>query len=113
MTPDVWCHPNTLMTATTLSDAKKECSDDPNCHMFYDRYGLGNTFKSCSETSNIEKSSSNSILYQYQGNKPSTKFHCFRDIFGRVLLLKKLSIFCSQRYSISPFMDLLAMKQSP
>ena len=47
---------------TTLSDAARECSDDPNCHMFYDSKGHGNSFRACGKTASIEKSSS-SILY--------------------------------------------------
>ena len=70
-----WCEPITLpMTATTLSDATKECSANPNCGMFYDRLGLGNDFKSCGEKAYILYSSANSILYQRQGNKRYTQF---------------------------------------
>ena len=70
-----WCEPIALpMTATTLSDATKECSANPNCGMFYDRLGLGNDFKSCGEKAYILYSSANSILYQRQGNKRYTQF---------------------------------------
>ena len=62
------------MTATTLSDAAKECSDNPNCHMFYDSQGHGNSFRACEKEGSIAASFSNSVLYQLQGNKPYIKF---------------------------------------
>ena len=60
------------MSSTALSDAGKECSDNPNCHMFFDNLGHGNDFRSCGKTASTYESSKNSILYQIQGNKPFT-----------------------------------------
>ena len=54
------------MTATTLSDAAKECSDT-NCRMFFDR-GNGKSFRACEATARIAEFS-HYILYQSQGNK--------------------------------------------
>ena len=68
-----WCEPNELMTATTVNDAEKECSGNPNCYMFSDRGGLENRFAFCEKTSSIYwQQSSSSILYQTStsGNKP-------------------------------------------
>jgi len=62
--PNHWCKPYQIMTATTLSDATKECSINARCYMFYDDYGTGNTFFSCGNTASIKKSTVGSILYQ-------------------------------------------------
>ena len=58
------------MTATTLSDAAKECSDNPNCHMFFDHEVHANSFYACEKAATIDESSSNSTLHQHHGNKP-------------------------------------------
>merc|ERR1712110_699368 len=45
MLPNRWCLPNQSMTATTLNDAAKECSDNPECHMFYANGEIGFVFR--------------------------------------------------------------------
>ena len=62
------------MSATTLSDAAKECSDNSNCHMFFDELGQGNSFMACEKTASSDESSYNPILYLRQGNKSYTQF---------------------------------------
>ena len=85
MTPYASCGPNTYMNwniEMTLSEAKKECSENPDCHMFYDEYGNGEKFRSCRETADIRTSPKpyKHTLYQLEGNKSGTKFQCMRDI---------------------------------
>ena len=62
------------MTATTLSDAAKECSDNTDCHRFYDDGGYGNNFLGCGTKASIDESLMNSVLYYRQGNKLYTQF---------------------------------------
>ena len=57
------------MSSLNLNDAKKECSESPNCHMFYDLEGTGDWFVACEVTSSIwntTNSSSGTILYTKQ-----------------------------------------------
>ena len=49
--PRHYCSPSRRMTATNLSDAKKECLKNPNCHMF-DRYI--NEFAACEKTASVQ-----------------------------------------------------------
>ena len=57
------------MTATTFSDAKKECSINARCYMFFDDTGTGNKFLSCGNTASIKETTVGSILYQNHGNE--------------------------------------------
>ena len=57
------------MTATTFSDATKECSINARCYMFFDEGGAGIKFFSCGNTASIKKSTVGSILYQNHGNE--------------------------------------------
>ena len=53
-----------------LDEAKKECSDDPNCHMFFHgREPIRDQFWFCGKRATI-RHYNNRILYQLQGNKP-------------------------------------------
>ena len=61
-----YCEPDWPMTATTLSDAAKECSDT-NCHMFFDSRN-GKSFRACEKTASIATFPWY-ILYIPQGNK--------------------------------------------
>ena len=69
-TLDKWCSgPSVLMSSLNLNDAKKECSESPNCHMFYDLEGTGDWFVACEVTSSIwntSSASSGTILYTKQ-----------------------------------------------
>ena len=71
---DHWCDPHQIMAATTLSDAKTECSENVSCHMFYDEEGTGNKFFACENTASILESTIGSILYQKHGNNLHTQF---------------------------------------
>ena len=62
------------MTAINFSDAKTECSENVNCHMFYDQAGTGKTFYACENTASIKQSGIGTILYQEQGNNSHTQF---------------------------------------
>ena len=62
------------MTAITFSDAKTECSENVNCHMFTDQGGTGDTFHACENTASIKESIIGTILYQKQGNNSHTQF---------------------------------------
>ena len=68
------------MTATTFSDATKECSNNASCHMFFDDAGRGNKFFACENTASIKESGSNSILYQKPGSNLHKQFESFRFI---------------------------------
>ena len=69
-TLEKWCSgPSILMSSQNLNDAKKECSESPNCHMFYDLEGAGDWFVACEVTSSIHDTTSSSygtILYTKQ-----------------------------------------------
>ena len=69
-TLEKWCSgPSILMSSQNLNDAKKECSESPNCHMFYDLEGSGDWFVACEVTSSIwntSSASSGTILYTKQ-----------------------------------------------
>ena len=80
---DHWCSPYQRMTAITFSDAKKECSENVNCHMFF---SSGSTFYSCENTASIKFGSGN-ILYQKQGNNQHTQLESFRVILLKVCLV--------------------------
>ena len=75
--PDHYCNPHQYMTATTLSDAMTECSENFSCHMFFDDGGTGNNFYACENTASIMEGSGY-ILYQKQGNNLHTQFESFR-----------------------------------
>ena len=74
---DHWCSPYQRMTAITFSDAKTECSENVNCHMFF--RGYGNNYYACENTASIREFS-DYILYQKQGNNLHTQFESFRVI---------------------------------
>ena len=59
----------------TLDNAKKECSANPDCHMFFHQKGE-NDFYFCRKTARIVHSEKPNffILYQRQGNKPYRQF---------------------------------------
>ena len=83
--PDHWCNPFQLMTAITFSDAKTECSENVNCHMFFDAGGAGNRYLACEITASIKESGSSSILYQKPGNNLHKQFESFRFIIPRAI----------------------------
>ena len=58
-----WCLPERDETFPTLSEAKRQCSDDPSCTMFYDFGGRGNKFCLCDEGAQIATSSTGSLLH--------------------------------------------------
>merc|ERR1712226_61566 len=53
MLPHRWCLPNQSMTAATLNDAAKECSDNPECHMFYGSGGVWQRFMACGKGASV------------------------------------------------------------
>ena len=57
------------MTAKTLRDATKECSNNASCNMFYDDVGSGKKFFACDKTSSIKETADGTILYQNHGNE--------------------------------------------
>ena len=61
---DNYCTPSYAMSSTNLNDAKKECTTNPRCHMFYDWGGTGRDFYSCDNTTLVKGSGLGSILYQ-------------------------------------------------
>ena len=75
------------MSSLNLNDAKKECSESPNCHMFYDLEGAGDWFVACEVTSSIHDTTSSSygtILYTKQhGN--ITHHLMFKDKVFKVI----------------------------
>ena len=58
-----WCSPKQKQVFPTLSDAKRQCSDDPSCTMFYDRVSAGNKFYLCNHGAEIKSSALGSLLY--------------------------------------------------
>ena len=58
-----WCEPVGKETFPNLSEAKRQCSKDPSCAMFYDLYGRGNKFFWCSQGAEIKRATSGSILH--------------------------------------------------
>ena len=76
-----YCHPDWPMTATTLSDAAKECSD-PNCYLFWHRNGE-TEFRACAKhpTSSID-TRLGCTLYVTKGNKLYTMFKGLGDKKG-------------------------------
>ena len=68
--PDTYCTPMTKMNSTNVNDAKKECTTNPSCHVFYDSKGAGGKFHTCDNTTSIKDSTVGSILYQVRkGNE--------------------------------------------
>ena len=53
---DKYCTPSYAMSSTNLNDAKKECTTNPRCHMFYDWGGTGRDFYSCDNTTLVKRS---------------------------------------------------------
>ena len=53
---DNYCTPSYAMSSTNLNDAKKECTTNPRCHMFYDWGGTGRDFYSCDNTTLVKRS---------------------------------------------------------
>ena len=78
MKNDSYCDPYTDMSAKNVKDAKRECSNDVRCHMFFDQVGF--YFRSCSDTALIKKSTIGSILYQQKGSRKYTEFQHFTQI---------------------------------
>ena len=58
-----WCHPYRDKTYPTISEAKRQCSDDPSCPMFFDRGGEGNKFYLCDDGAEIKISTTGALLY--------------------------------------------------
>ena len=80
--PDTYCAPMTRMSSTNLNDAKKECTTNPSCHVFYDSKGAGGKFYACDNTTTIKNSTVGSILYQVPlGNKMYMQSNHLRDRF--------------------------------
>lgn len=52
------------MSSTNINDAKKECTTNTICHVFYDSKGAGGKFYACDNTTSIKNSTVGSILYQ-------------------------------------------------
>ena len=59
-----YCYPTTDMTSIHLNDAKKECQDNPSCHMFYHVCGRGSKFKFCTDASTESSSACGAVLYK-------------------------------------------------
>ena len=52
------------MDVKDVTDARKKCSDDPKCGMFYDHGGNGTKFYSCAPDANVYRSRRlKSIIY--------------------------------------------------
>ncbi len=58
-----WCSPHRDQSYPTLSEAKRQCSDDPLCTMLVDSRGKGNHFYLCNVGAQIKSSTVHSILY--------------------------------------------------
>ena len=59
------------MSSTNIDDAKKECSNNPSCYMFYKNYNLNTPFSSCESTARIIDGLSwiNEFLYIPRGKQ--------------------------------------------
>ena len=59
------CKPNEAMIATSLDDAKLECSANPNCHMFFHDVSMSYnfTFAACESTASIRICTKGNIVY--------------------------------------------------
>ena len=64
MKHDSYCTPSYAMSSTNPNDAKKECTNNRSCHMFYDWGRRGRVFYSCDSTTLLKDSEIGSILYQ-------------------------------------------------
>ena len=63
------------MSSRNVHDAKLECLHSPDCHMFYEFGGAGDTFMACEDTASIQASATYRedrdfyTLYTHRGNK--------------------------------------------
>ena len=62
-----WCSPYRDEPFPNLSEAKRECNNDPSCTMLYDGAGQGKTIYLCDEGAEIKKSTMDSILHIKKG----------------------------------------------
>ena len=61
------------MSSRNVHDAKLECLHNPDCHMFYDFGGTGDTFMACEDTASIQASLTDMhSLYTQRGNETNT-----------------------------------------
>ena len=71
------------MSSIHLTDAKKECQDNPSCEKFYHVCGRGSKFKFCTDASTESPSTCGAVLYKMDeiGNTNALcpHLHC-RDI---------------------------------
>ena len=51
-----------------VTDARKECSDDPKCAMFVDNGGSGTKFYSCAPDANVYRSRTSKSIIYFKGN---------------------------------------------
>ena len=58
-----WCSPYRDTPYPTLSQAKRQCSNDLSCSMFTDNAGEGDTFYLCYIGAEIKRSPRGSILH--------------------------------------------------
>ena len=58
-----WCSPKREPFYPTLAEAKRQCSDDPSCSMFYQVLGFGTKFILCDDGAETKISTAGSILY--------------------------------------------------
>ena len=57
------CSPSHASCFSTLSEAKRKCSDDNDCPMLYDSRGKGNIFCLCKKDATIKYSTRGTILH--------------------------------------------------
>ena len=68
-----FCDPSTRMSSTNANDAKRECSKNPGCHMFYRSGKDRQKFLACEISARIWSSSFGAILFQLPGNETYTQ----------------------------------------
>ena len=79
--PNSYCYPyqaKPMIETYDLGDAKKKCSANPNCHMFFHQRDTPTMFWLCGKTATIHHSSENPMLLNpilyIQGNKPLRQY---------------------------------------
>ena len=81
-----YCYPDWPMTATTLSDAAKECSD-PNCYTFWHENGK-TEFRACAKHPAASLATRlGCTLYITKGNKLFAIFKGLGDIISTDMLI--------------------------
>ena len=59
-----YCKPQKPTNWIDISDAKKKCTEQNDCYMFYDRCGKGKEFRYCTNGAEILSSGCGSTLHK-------------------------------------------------